>query len=146
MFIKKLNSEALIVRLQRGEELITCLSTLAKSHDIRGGFLQGLGGADSATLAIYRYDSDDEYHDKYFAGPLEITSLNGNISRDEQGETMLHIHANISGPDMVVSGGHVKEMIVAGTCEIFIDLRTGDLARAYDNETGLKLLSFDGNE
>jgi predicted DNA-binding protein with PD1-like motif len=138
----KQSSDCVIIRLVRGEELITSLKVFAKTHSVSGGFFHGLGGADSARLAIYRYDTDDEYHDKQFAGPLEITSLNGNIALDESGEVMIHCHANIAGPDMVVSGGHVQEMIIGGTCEIILDTRTGDLQRQHDSEIGLKLLKL----
>lgn len=141
MFVNK-NENSYVVRLARGEELVGCLSDFARQNDISGAFFHGLGGAESATLGIYILDSDNQYHYKDFAGPLEIVSLNGNIARDESGELMIHCHAAISGPDMNVSGGHVKSAIIAGTCEIFIDMRTGPLNRAYDADIGLKLLNL----
>lgn len=141
MFVKSLE-DGFLVRLVKGEELMTVLNTFAKAHEVSGGFFHGLGGAESATLGIYRLDMGKEYHWHDFGGPLEITSLNGNFARDESGEVMVHCHATISGPDMNVSGGHVKEMVILGTCEIFIDLRTGGLTRRMDDEIGLKLLDL----
>lgn len=140
MFIKH-NNDTYIIRLIRGEELINCLEVFAKAHKVAGGFFHGLGGAESAILGLYTLD-DKQYMWKDFAGPLELVSINGNIALDHDGNVIVHCHSTISGPDMVASGGHVKRAIIAGTCELFLDLRTGPLERSHNEEIGLKLLTF----
>ena len=129
-----------LVRLERGEDLIEQLTALANERDINGAFFHGLGGASLAEIGIYKLSVDKEYHYRVFEDDLEIISLNGNIARDESGEVMVHCHSTISGPDLAAYGGHVKRMVVAGTCEVFIDTRTGDLTRTLDEDIGLKLL------
>lgn len=143
MFYKKSN-DVYLVRLEEGEELIASLTEFAEERQIKGGFFHGLGGATSASLGIYRLDTDHEYHFSDFNGPLEIISLNGDIAMKEDGSVMVHCHATVSGPDLKVSGGHVKSIEIGATCEIIVNTGTGPLTRHEDEATGLKLLDFDG--
>ncbi len=129
-----------LLRLEFGEELLTTLESFIKKAQIKGGFFTGLGGAQSARLAIYRYDTDNKYHGHDFAGPLEISNLTGNIAW-AQDELMLHAHATISGVDFNASAGHVQSMVIAGTCEIML-FEFGRLDRKRDAQTGLKLLDL----
>lgn len=142
MKIRK-NEDVLVVRLERGEELLAQLHTLIANEHINGAFIHGLGGAERVSLGQYRISDDKEYHFTELEGDLEVCSLNGNIAHDESGKPMIHIHATISDADLRAFGGHVKELIVAGTCELFIDLRTGTLRRSLDQDIGLKLLQLD---
>lgn len=135
--------QAFVVRLERGEEITESLKQLAHDRQLSGAFIHGLGGASSAELALYKLSEDKQYHPKNFSGDLEIISLNGNISRDENGEVIVHCHAVISGEDLVAYGGHVNSLVVAGTCELFIDLRANHLNRELDDGIGLKLLKSD---
>ena len=135
--------QIILVRLERGEDVIQSLLQLAAHHNITGAMFHGLGGASAATLGIYRLSEDKAYHYTNFDGDLEIISINGNIATDEAGQHMVHAHATISGNDLQAYGGHVDELIVAGTCEILVDLRTGPLSRKQDDEIGLKLLDLD---
>jgi predicted DNA-binding protein with PD1-like motif len=141
MHIKKLDN-AYLLRLDYGEELIASLIEFSEREEVEGGFFHGMGGATSAVLGIYLIESEKRYHFNDFAGPLEILSVNGNIAMVGD-ERMVHAHATISGPDLNVSGGHVKEIVVGGTCEIFVDLRTGTLNRRMDESVGLNLLMLD---
>ena len=145
MKLKQL-TDAYLLRLERGEEVISSLEAFANDNSIDGAFFHGLGGADQATLGIFRIDTDKQYHFTDYEGEMEIVSLNGNISRDSDGEVMVHCHSVISGLDLKASGGHVKSMRVAGTCEIFIDTRVDALTRTHDDDIGLKLLDFTQNE
>ncbi len=141
MKIKKL-TDAYLIRLERGEELIASLIEFANSEQVKGGFLHGLGGAESASIGIYKIDTDKQYHFTDFEEELEVISLNGNIATDADDQVMVHCHATISGADLKTFGGHVKKMVIAGTCEIFVDTRTGPLSRVMDDSIGLKLLDI----
>lgn len=139
------NNDAFVVRLERGEELIQSIQSFAQETGVCGAFFHGLGGAEKATIGIYRIDTDKEYHFQDFAGPLELISINGNIAL-ANGEVMVHCHATISGPDLVTYGGHVQSAVIAGTCELFIDTRTGSLNRTMDEAIGLKLLDIKNDQ
>ncbi len=131
----------LIVRLVKGEEFVASIQKLAQDHNIQSAFFYGLGGAQSAQLSIYRYDTDNQYHPKDFDGPLEIMNVTGNIARKD-GEVALHAHATISGADLLAYGGHVQSMVIAGTCELYFSLQSTPMTRTLDESIGLALLDL----
>ncbi len=133
-----------VIRLLKGEEMITSLLEFAKAYNCESGFFHGLGGAMNASLGIYQIDTDNEYHFTDFSGPLEIVSLNGNISTGENGEITVHCHSVITGSDLHAYGGHVQRMEIAGTCEIYVQQVLPGLHRKFDDQTKLNLLDIDG--
>jgi predicted DNA-binding protein with PD1-like motif len=131
-----------VVRLDKGDIFYETMMPFVMEQDIKSAFFYGLGGAEWAELGLYDL-REKQYHYKYFSGPLEINNITGNISTDEKG-TKIHAHATISGPDMNVSGGHIKALGIAGTCELYIHTLEFDLVRKNDEETGLGLLDLKG--
>jgi|AntRauTorcE11897_2_1112592.scaffolds.fasta_scaffold15753_2 predicted DNA-binding protein with PD1-like motif len=129
-----------LVRLQKGELLIEKLTKLVKQENIKGAWLSGLGGALWAELGFYQLETK-EYEWKRLEKLLEITSLQGNVAWVDS-EPMLHIHGSFSDENMQGFGGHVKELAVAGTCEVFLHMMQRDelLTRSEDSDIGLKLL------
>lgn len=129
-----------LVRLEKGEKLIENLLKMIKKEEIKGGWISGLGGALSAELGFYDLNAK-EYNWQTFDQLMEITSLQGNIAY-KNGEPILHIHGTFTRADFSALGGHVKELVVGGTCEILIHrwYEEGGLARSVDQETGLTLL------
>lgn len=130
-----------IVRLEKGEELISTLAKLIQDKDIPSCWISGLGACSKAELGFYDIDKK-EYNWKMFDEPMEILGLSGDISWLE-GEPNLHIHGSFSKRDFSSVGGHVKELIVNGTCEIFLHKWDSDkLTRSKDNDVGLNLLDL----
>ncbi|CAN5649714.1 hypothetical protein BH23PAT2_BH23PAT2_06730 [soil metagenome] len=129
-----------VIRLQKGEMLIEKLTKLVKHENIKGAWINGLGGAFWADLGFYHVDTK-EYQWKRFDQPMEITSLQGNVAWVDS-EPMLHIHGSFSDENMLGFGGHIKELSVAGTCEVFLHMMQRDeqLTRSEDSDIGLKLL------
>ena len=68
---------------------------------------------------------------------MEITSLNGTIT-----ESAIHIHATLADKNFQTVGGHLKEAIVGGTCEIYLEQIKATLERKADAETGLNLIDL----
>lgn len=128
-----------ILTIERGEELIAQLVAYAHEHRPNSAWLSGLGGTDRLTLGFYDLPSKDyEWHE--YDEPLEILSLTGNLSWVD-GEPFWHVHGTFSGRDMKAFGGHVKSLNVSQICEVMITPHSTPLTRAYDEVTGLKLLS-----
>lgn len=128
-----------IVRIEKGEELISTLTKFIKENDVPTCWVSGLGATSDVTLGFYWLDKQ-EYSWKKFEELMEVTSLQGNISWID-GEPMLHIHGSFSKSDMSAVGGHVKNLVAGGTLEIFLHRWYGDkLTRTQDDEIGLKLL------
>ncbi len=129
-----------IVRLARGDKLIENLTDLVKKENIQGAWISGLGGALSAEIGFYHLERQ-EYEFKVFEQLLEITSLQGNISWIDD-LPKLHIHGSFSDENMNMIGGHVKELIVGGTCELLIQALDVGLSRVQNDEVGLPLLDL----
>lgn len=131
-----------ILRLQRGEKLIEKLSAFAKEQQLGSMWLSGLGGAAWAELGYYNLGTR-EYEWKTFSELVEITSLQGNLAWVDD-EPVWHVHGSFSDREFRGIGGHVKELEVGGTCELFLHARFGGetMTRVYNDEVGLKLLDM----
>lgn len=130
-----------IVRLERGERLVDSLEKLIKKENLPSVWILGLGAAEWAELGFYDLGKK-QYNWKKFDRPLEITGLQGNSSYKD-GELVLHIHGSFSDENFNLIGGHVKELEVAGTCEILLHRwYKENFKRSLDNDTGLSLLDL----
>lgn len=108
---------------------------------IKTGWVMGIGACEWVELGFYDLQKK-AYKWQKFNGPLEVLSLQGNVSLDEN-KTMSHIHGSFAGDDYGVIGGHVKDLEVAGTLEIFLhDWFADGISRKTDPDTGLKLLDL----
>lgn len=115
------------------------LQEFVNEHSFKGAWLQGIGAALELEIGYYDLDTR-EYHWKSLPGMHEITSLQGNMVRNEPGEPIFHIHGTFSDTDLQVVGGHVRHLVVGGTCELIIREFTADITRRTDKMTGLQLL------
>lgn len=133
------NPQSTIVILERGEELIRTLKTYAEDASLSSAWLQsGLGGASSVTLSFYDI-ATKTYIDKVFDEPLEIISLQGNLTQVEN-EPFWHVHGVFGTRDYQTISGHIKAVHVSLTCELLILPMEIQLTRDYDEATGLKLI------
>ena len=132
------SQNATLLALKRGEELHAKLQEFAREHELKGAWVQGLGGSGAMTLGYYNL-AEREYEWREFAEPMEILSLQGNLAWVD-GEPFWHVHGSFGGRDFTSIGGHVKAMVVGLTCELLITPLDAPLTRVFDDETGLKLL------
>lgn len=130
-----------LVRLEKGEQLVEQLTKLIKEQNVTGAWISGLGAAMWAELGFYDLEKQ-EYVWKRIDGPIEITSLQGNVAWQDD-KPALHIHGSFSDREMQALGGHVKELEIAGTCEVLLHrwYKQG-LSRSPDKNTGLNLLNL----
>lgn len=138
--LSKRIGNTLIVRVDRGEELIEGIKTAIKKEKIRLGIVSGIGAASSTTLGVYNVE-EQKYYQSVFNGIHEITHLAGNVS-EMDGETYLHLHITIADEKGHAHGGHLNEAIIGATSEIFIQIIDGSVDRYKDEETGLNLLAL----
>lgn len=125
-----------VVRLDKGELLVESLIKLAREQNLGGAWISGLGGALWAELGFYDLDKK-AYQWKKFEKLLEITALQGNLAWEGE-EPVLHIHGSFADENMQACGGHVKELQVAGTCELFMHVIINQkLIRNESGEIGL---------
>jgi hypothetical protein len=131
---------AYIVRIDKGEEITSCIKLMCERTGMKTGLISGLGSVSFAKLGLFDVEKK-EYIEKSFEGIFEIASMNGNISSMD-GKPYLHLHAVLGDREFKTYGGHLAEAIVAATCEIIaVPLKEGT-GRYFDREIGLNLLGI----
>lgn len=129
-----------ILRIDKGEEIVSSLERFCREKDIRLGTVSGIGATDQATIGLFKTRTK-EYVRKECAGDHEITALTGNISRMNN-EVYLHLHVNLANADYHTFGGHLNSAVVSATCEIVVRELDGEMDRAFSEEIGLNLYRF----
>ncbi len=134
-------NETYIVRINRGEEVISKLTELCEKEGIKAASVEAIGASDHVVIGLYDVDTR-QYHKHAIDEPMEITSLLGNVSTKD-GKTYIHLHINVCKEDMTVLGGHLNECRISATCEMFVRTVNGIIERKLDEaETGLNLFEF----
>lgn len=131
----------IIVRIDKGEELVESIMTLCKEHGITLGSISGIGATNKVTIGLFDVETK-KYHSKEFTGNFEIAPLTGNISTMDNA-LYLHLHINICDANHNSFGGHLNSAIISATFEGIIDVIDYKVDRIFNDETGLNLLKFD---
>lgn len=133
-----------IVRLDAGEKIVEALTALCERDEIGGGYFGGIGSAGEAEIGWFD-EAARTYVWTTIPGPSEIVSLTGNITRVE-GRPFVHAHIALAGKDSAVKGGHLKEAVVAVTCEITLVRFRDDIARKKDEASGFLKIALEPDE
>lgn len=133
------NTHGDMIVLAKGELLMESLKERANTQHYPSAFVSGLGAAAWATIGVYD-PSIKDYHWKTYNEPLEILSLQGTLSWIDE-KPFWHIHGSFSNKTFQSFGGHIKDLEISVTGEIFITPLNTPLTRNYDDATGIKLLS-----
>ncbi len=85
-----------------------------------------------------------EFNETKLDIPLELTSIVGSVT-EMDGKPYLHVHITAADSEGHAYGGHLKEVRISGTSELFITVIDGHVGREKDkiNDTGLNLFCFD---
>lgn len=129
-----------VVRIDAGEDLMEKMKEVCEKEQIRLGRVEAIGAADQGVIGVFDLEKREYYPEKIDEF-MEITSLNGNITTME-GKTYLHLHATLADQRHAVHGGHVLEMRIGATCEMFITVLDGEVNRQKDDRLGINLWSF----
>ena len=129
-----------VVRLDKGEEIITSLTRLADKENIRLASVSGLGAVNSFTAGVF-FPEEKVYRKNDFHGNFEITSLTGTITRMD-GKPYLHLHLSAGNEYGKVMGGHLNSAIVSATCEVVVRTINGEAGRVFSKEVGLNIFDM----
>ena len=127
-----------LVRLDKGEEIISTLVEFCKKEKIGFALVSGIGAFSKAKLAVFD-TKKKEYVEREFVGDLEFASLSGNITIAD-GKVKPHLHVCIAGNDFLARAGHLVSAEVSVTCEIILNVSEGRIERKKDIESGLMLI------
>ncbi|MBI4010253.1 MAG: DNA-binding protein [Candidatus Aenigmarchaeota archaeon] len=139
MKFKKIDGRC-IIKISKGEKIVESVLKFCSDNKVKSGAFYGIGAADDAELMVY-HSRTKNYSSKVFRGDMEILSIIGNVAFLDS-KQVVHVHITLSDANGKAFGGHLKEAVVSGACEIvFIEFKAG-LARKHDSETGLNLLDI----
>ena len=125
------------VRLDVGEEVMESLKKLAEAEQIRTAEVSAIGAADRAVIGVFDREAG-AYRQEELNRFMEITSLMGNITEME-GKPYIHLHAMLADQDHGIHGGHVIEMRIGLTCEMFVRVMEEAIGREHSDELGINL-------
>lgn len=136
----------IFLRIDKDEEILNTITEVCKKENILSGYFQGIGACGEVVVSTYQAETDDFLHHKKI-GMLELVSMMGNISMDENGDPILHSHASFSyldnSDEPSIIAGHLTQATVLYTGEITITPVKNQIGRMIDPITGISVWRFD---
>ena len=130
-----------VLRLDPGEEVVSCLTRLVEQEQVQLGCVSALGAANDVTIGIFD-TTEKQYHARRCQGQFEISALVGNVTRKD-GAPYLHLHITIGNPVTgEVHAGHLSSATISATLELFLQVWDGQVGRQFSDRVGLNLLEF----
>jgi predicted DNA-binding protein with PD1-like motif len=126
------------VIFRRGDEALSGLTDFAMQNKIEDAHFTAIGAVSSATLAWLDL-SKKVYHRIPVAEQAEVLSLIGDIATFN-GKPIVHMHAVLGKSNGNTVGGHVFELNINPTLEVFVTVNTTPLKKRPDDASGMKLI------
>ena len=127
-----------VFRVMPGQELLTGITTYCRQNNVTSGVIIGIIGSVTKIKLNYLLKLPGDYKTIEYTGPLEIVCAQGTVALKE-GNLMLHIHMQLSSPE-ISHGGHVVDAMIFSTAEVTIGELDYHLNRTLDQYTGLNEL------
>jgi predicted DNA-binding protein with PD1-like motif len=102
-----------ILRVDRGEKILSTIKLFCAEYRIRLGSITAIGATDRATVGRFNTKTK-KYRSMELTEDLESTGITCNIST-MNGEVYIHPHATLSDSQLDVFGGHLNSAVVSGT-------------------------------
>lgn len=130
-----------VVRLDPGDEIVACLTELARRENIALARVSGIGAARSVTVGLLNTRTK-QFESVCVEGMFEISCLEGSVTRRGE-EPYLHLHITVGNPVTgTLYGGHLKEAVISATAELFVEIWQGEVGRTFSQEIGLNIFDF----
>lgn len=136
----KIFDNKIVLRLDRGEEIVSSIKSLCEKENIKLASVSGIGGTDCFTVGIFNLKKS-RYDIKTFKGAYEITGIHGNVNQMD-GKHYLHIHINCAKKCGRTFGGHLISCRISLTAEIVLEVISGTVERKKDDNLKINLFSF----
>ena len=129
------------VRFDKGDEVVSGILNICKKEKILLATYSGIGCCSEIVVSSYLPEKST-FKEQRKKGILDIASLNGNISPDENNEICSHTHAVFSflsdTNNIELTGGHLIKAVILYTAEIVINpVMNGTIRRMKDPITGV---------
>ena len=127
-------------RLDKGDEVLPCILDISKKEKVLSAVYSGIGACEEVEVRTY-IPAENRYRYDKRNGVLELISLTGNISADDNNNIFEHTHAIFSyleNGEIKFLGGHLTKAVVSYTAEIEIrPVQNGVIKRKRDDITGI---------
>lgn len=130
----------IVARLDKGEEILEQVQSIALKENIKLACVQALGAVNEFTAGVFK-PAEKEYVSNEFRGCFEIVSLTGTINT-MNGDFYCHLHMSAGNEKGEVFGGHLNRAVVSATSEMIITVIDGSVDRRFDENIGLNLFHF----
>ena len=128
-----------IVRIDRGEDCLDVLKSLAQKKDLSFNFSM-IGGCSLVELGYYDLKTKKYFTQEFKEEGMEILSASGNVAWSE-GAPIVHAHGVFSKKNYECFGGHISRLVISLTGEAVINWLPEKIIKKLDDDTGLKLLT-----
>lgn len=136
----KEEGNTIYLRIDKGEEVVESIKRVCKREQVKGGYFQGIGACGRAVLSTWIPEKEDFIHHT-LTGMLEMVSLSGNISIDQDGEVFSHSHAVFSylkdSGESAVVAGRLEEAEISYTGEVILTPAEEKIGRTFDEAAGI---------
>lgn len=132
--------KTIVVRIDRGEEILDKIRELAIAENIKLASVTALGATNDFTVGVFN-TAEKKYYANEFKGAFEIVSLTGTINTMD-GQFYTHIHMSAGNDKGEVFGGHLNRAVVSATCEMSVTVIDGEVDRYRDDDVGLNLFKL----
>ena len=132
--------KTIVVRIDRGEEILDNIRELAIAENIKLASVTALGATNDFTVGVFNI-AEKKYYANEFKGAFEIVSLTGTINTMD-GQFYTHIHMSAGNDKGEVFGGHLNRAVVSATCEMTVTVIDGEVDRYRDDDVGLNLFKL----
>jgi len=128
-----------IIKIEKGEEVLSTLSTFCGEQGIPNAYFTGIGAAQGLSCGYCALDEKKYYFTNY-PELVEVVSLSGNIFLKE-GTPFVHAHGVFTDTKNQAFGGHIEKITSGIVIEVVLTVLPTSLQRTYDEEIGLYLFN-----
>ncbi|HCU56126.1 MAG TPA: DNA-binding protein [Clostridiales bacterium] len=133
--------DTILVRLDKGDEIVKCLSEVAEKEKLTLASVSGIGATDDFEVGVFDLARSD-YDHFHFHTNHEIVCLAGNVTTKDK-SPYVHLHITCAGSEGRIVGGHLFEAKISLTAEIFLHKAAGRADRLRDETLGINKISFE---
>ena len=131
---------AVVVRIDRGEEIMEQLKVACEAAKITLASVSALGAINEFTVGVWDVENK-KYISNEFKGVYEITAIVGTVTTKD-GAFYPHLHLTAADAQGRAVGGHLNRAVVSATCELVLHRIDGVVERRFDEDVGLNLMAF----
>ena len=128
------------LRFESGEHFSAPLLAFLEREGIAYATLTGLGAVRGATVSYFNAGTKS-YETHEIAEHMEVVSLIGNVALKE-GKPFVHAHVALGKRDLTMIGGHLNDLDIQPTLEVWLRPDATPVERDFDEASGLWLMQL----